>query len=389
MLKIAFYMTTVLEHSGGMEKYLIETAAWLSKYPGIKADVVTMDNITTERIVNLLHFYYFKKFTKASIYQVQLDAIKKQLGNAAYYKCRSFSELSRKLLEYDIIYSKNELLEGYVFKFLVGYQNVPSVIFGCHTPIHYPAPRSLQAKLHNFLYNGSIYKYLSSGVKLFHVINSADEPLVKNLFFGIPVRKIYNPFNFKNFQNNSVHYLMPEKPDKKTLNIAWVGRLTEQKGIDNLIRIIDNINGSDQSLLVNWYIVGDGEDKPKILNLSQKWTNVHYLGRMDNHYLASLYLSTGLFISTSKWEGFPYSVLEAQSMGLPVIAFNINGCNDIIIDGVTGILVNTVDQFTSALKNYIAGKYKFSDIEKYIQKKFDAAVLYKQLVDMFYYAKNL
>jgi len=52
------------------------------------------------------------------------------------------------------------------------------------------------------------------------------------------------------------------------------------------------------------------------------------------------YLSASdVFLSTSSREGLPRNVMEAMATGLPVVAYDIRGCNDLVVDGETGFLV--------------------------------------------------
>lgn len=381
-MKIVFYMATILEHGGGLEKYFIETVKKLSEFPNIGVDVVTMDDNFSYKVVNLLSFYYFKKINRKSLYKESIDTIKQKLGEATYHKCKSLKELKEKLNEYDIIYSKNELLEALIFKFIIKYKNVPPIIFGCHTPVYYPVADSIQSKLHNFLYNGFVYKYLAKGVRKFHVLNSEDASCLGKLFPKRSIIKIYNPFDYNEFIQKAEKYKYNFSLDKSKLNIIWAGKLIEQKGIDDLIKIINMINKSEYKNKIIWNICGDGTEKEKILNL-KKWQNVNYFGHVENNYMASIYKENDLFISTSHWEGFPYNLLEAQSAGLPVLAYNISGCNDIIDNKVNGILVEDINQFKNEIINIIEGKYKFCDINKYIVKKFDQNLIYKQLIDLY------
>jgi glycosyltransferase involved in cell wall biosynthesis len=46
---------------------------------------------------------------------------------------------------------------------------------------------------------------------------------------------------------------------------------------------------------------------------------------------------------TSRWEGMPYALLEAMAWGRPVVATAVNGCPEVVVDGVTGFLVSPGD----------------------------------------------
>ena len=80
-------------------------------------------------------------------------------------------------------------------------------------------------------------------------------------------------------------------------------------------------------------------------------------------------------------EGLPNSLIEAGSFGIPLLATNINGCNEIIDDGITGILVEkksakkleeAIDKLLEDKELYNSIKLKVRDriIEKYEQKYF-------------------
>ena len=382
-MKIAFYTTTILEFGGGFEKYLIETAKNLSEFDDVQIDIITTNDKFTLKINILFSLYFLKKFDKSAYYKESLNVIKQKLERANYYKIDTFKNLQKKLNKYDIIYSKNEIPEAFIFKFLIGYKNLPPIIFGCHTPIYYPTTKSVQSKLHNILYNGFVYKFLASGIKIFHTINSSDEKRLKRLFSKKEIIKICNPFDFNEFIQKAEKYKFDFNFDKTKFNVLWTGRLTEQKGTDDLIEIINKINKTKYKNKIIWNIAGDGEDKQKILDLKEKWDNVNYFGYIENNYVASIYKENDLFISTSKWEGFPYNLLEAQSFGLPVISYNISGCNDIIENNKNGFLVDNLEEFKEKILFFIKGNKLEIDIARFIKSKFNKDKIYKNLINIF------
>ena len=383
-MKIALYTTSILEFGGGLEKYFIETANNLSKFDNCQVDVVTMDDKFTARLAKLLSFYYFKKIIKSYLYKEKLEIIKKNLGKANYFKCKNFKKLKEKLNEYDVIYSKNEILEAFIFKFFIKYKNLPPIIFGVHTPHFYPKTESLPAKIHNLLYNSKIYNFLASGVRAFHVINSSDQKILNKQLRGKYVKKIYNPFNFDQFKKNADKYKLNFVFEEGKFNIIWLGRLAEQKGVQDLIRIIDKLN----PILIDkviWNIVGDGAEKNRIIKLKEKWHNINFFGHIEHKYVPNLLTKNKLFILTSKWEGFPYTLIEAETMNLPVISFDIPGPQDIIKNKVNGFLVKDRQEFKKMIVDFMQGKakLKIKDYSSYISKKFDANLIYNDLLKLF------
>lgn len=125
-----------------------------------------------------------------------------------------------------------------------------------------------------------------------------------------------------------------------------VGRLDAQKGFDKLIRIWKKVN----SVHSDWHldIYGDGKDKQILLNLIEE-LNLHEAISIHapTSDIISSYLSSSLFIMTSRYEGLPMTLLEATSLGLPAICYNFKcGPKDVIIDKQNGFLINENDEKT-------------------------------------------
>lgn len=64
--------------------------------------------------------------------------------------------------------------------------------------------------------------------------------------------------------------------------------------------------------------------------------------------------NSDIFILPSKWEGVPISIIEAMGTGLPIIASNVGGISDMIINGQQGILIDpNTNELTEALLRLI------------------------------------
>lgn len=358
-MKIALYMTTILEYGGGLEKYLIETAANLAQYPNATVDVITMDDHVTHRIVNGLSVFWMKKLDKNLSHKENLVDIRRRLGKAHYYKEPTIKSLHERLQQYDVIYSKNELIEGFVMRFLLHYRTLPPVIFGGHTPIFYPVANSFHSKLHNFLYGSFIYKFLAGGVHKFHALNDADAARYKKLFPRRSVERIYNPFDIAAFRSQAEQAQFElAQADSQTIRILWLGRLSEQKGVQDLPQIIPAVNQAMNTKHVKlvWSIFGDGEERATIERLAKQHSNVHYYGHADQQLVPSIYAQHDIFLSTSKWEGYPYTLIEPQAFGLQLFAYDIPGPHDILQAYHGGHLARNpadmIDLLTRELSHY-------------------------------------
>lgn len=137
-----------------------------------------------------------------------------------------------------------------------------------------------------------------------------------------------------------------DQPDSLKENIILsVGRLIKSKHHDELIRIFAKINPPEWKLI----IVGDDALKQQnrvkleslIINLGME-EKVILAGNCDD--VDKYYLKSKIFAFTSSSEGFPNVIGEAQSAGVPVIAFDcIAGPSDLVQDGVNGYLVPLFD----------------------------------------------
>jgi glycosyltransferase involved in cell wall biosynthesis len=110
-------------------------------------------------------------------------------------------------------------------------------------------------------------------------------------------------------------------------------------------------------------IVGDLDKrepiKTDLLNLVKLNDRIHWVGFRDD---IRPYLElSNILVLPSYREGFPNVVLQAMAMQKPVIATNINGCNEIIDHGKNGWLIPKKD--TKALVNAILNASKFSNKE--------------------------
>lgn len=95
---------------------------------------------------------------------------------------------------------------------------------------------------------------------------------------------------------------------------------------------------------IRWLCIGDGPLLNALKNyVSEKMPDIDakFLGYLSNSNVMSIYKNEHIdvFINTSANEGLPVSIMEAQSFGIPVIATDVGGTSEIVIDGVTGIVL--------------------------------------------------
>jgi glycosyltransferase involved in cell wall biosynthesis len=126
--------------------------------------------------------------------------------------------------------------------------------------------------------------------------------------------------------------------------IGAVGRLWPQKRVKDLIWAADLLKTTRDDTHV--LIVGDGPQRQRLESYreqSQITDRVHFLGERDD--VPRLMPHFDVLWLASEYEGQSNAILEAMVAGVPVIATDIAGNRDLVVDGVTGYLVPVGDRF--------------------------------------------
>jgi len=126
-------------------------------------------------------------------------------------------------------------------------------------------------------------------------------------------------------------------------NIISVGRLSEEKGYDLLIKAWAMISKKYSDWKIHVY--GEGLLKPCLENLvKENDVETSFLFEKPVTDIQKKYLSSAFFVSSSHFEGFGMALIEAMACGLPCVSFNCPcGPADIIKDNEDGFLVNNGD----------------------------------------------
>ncbi len=127
-----------------------------------------------------------------------------------------------------------------------------------------------------------------------------------------------------------------EKVFGERINLLFVGRLSPEKNIGNLIFAIKDISGVDLTL------VGDGESRKDLEDLAQgAKAKIDFVGSVDHEFLPEYFSKADIFVLPSLFEGHPKVLVEAMAAGLAIVGTNVAGINTLIKNGKTGILTGT------------------------------------------------
>ena len=115
----------------------------------------------------------------------------------------------------------------------------------------------------------------------------------------------------------------------------FVGRLSDEKGLETLLAA-DALGALPMPLK----IAGDGPMREQVAAAAKRpGGNIAWLERQSSQQVRALMKSAAVLVVPSVWyEGFPMVIVEALSVGLPVIASRIGGLPEIVEEGVSGLL---------------------------------------------------
>lgn len=127
-----------------------------------------------------------------------------------------------------------------------------------------------------------------------------------------------------------------------TILVGTLSRLHPVKGIDVLIKGAKKV--IDQRTNVKFIIGGDGTEAHTLKELTRELEieeNVHFLGFVNEP--SNLLNSIDINTITSYSESFPYAIMEGGAFKKPIVASNVGGIGDLVIEGETGLLFKAGD----------------------------------------------
>jgi len=196
-------------------------------------------------------------------------------------------------------------------------------------------------------YRKAIYTALerASAKRMTRIITVSEFDRATGIAAGIPEEKmivIHNgidpriAFLPKKEAQEQLFASIPRFLNTSTSLIVSIANHYRTKGLDILIRTMDHV---DAHLIV----IGDGPEREQLRSLAKKHGRgrVHFIGSVDS---ASKYLKAfDLFVLPSRKEGLPYTLLEAQAAGIPIVATTVGGIPELIRDGENGYLAKPND----------------------------------------------
>lgn len=183
------------------------------------------------------------------------------------------------------------------------------------------------------------------------VSNKQAESLKTAVISGNKVNVVHNGIRIKEFCHRTDGNLLKSvlsNNEEKAL-VLTVARLDRLKGHRYLIE------AATMAPEAKFLLAGDGPERLELENLAMEFNmtdRIIFLGHRND--IPALMNACDLFVIPSLLEGLPLSVMEAMAASIPVIATDIDGINEIIIDGENGFLVPPADAVALAEKINLA-----------------------------------
>lgn len=174
------------------------------------------------------------------------------------------------------------------------------------------------------------------------VLTDAAVSIYRNKLKAKQIVRIYNPIDPQIIEQR-VNYC------SSSSRIISVGRLSYQKNIQCAIRVARIVLPKADGW--TWDIYGEGDEAQELQSMIHRFGlegKVNLRGRVGDLY--NRYREYAFLVMTSRYEGFPMTLLEAMGNSLPMVAFDVpTGPREIIIDGENGLLVEQDDEMGMAM----------------------------------------
>ncbi|ACU74533.1 glycosyl transferase group 1 [Catenulispora acidiphila DSM 44928] len=167
------------------------------------------------------------------------------------------------------------------------------------------------------------------------------------------IELIHNGVATEGFQRLSLPPALPLASASAPRLVA-VGRLVRHKRLEHVLHLADDLAETWPGIEI--HIIGRGPDESRIREAASRLHHadrVHIHGHLATQAKNHLLQSAWLHLSASQGEGWGLSVLEAAALGVPTVAYDVDGLRDAIRDGVTGWLVPPGDTLADTVSGVL------------------------------------
>ena len=135
--------------------------------------------------------------------------------------------------------------------------------------------------------------------------------------------------------------------------LGFISQISDEKGIGDLVSIAEKL-APEYTVDVYGYIA-----EKKYINFDWESHNMQYHGEVSSDAVPDILKNLLLLLLTSYREGYPGIIIEALSIGLPVLTTNVGGIPEMIQDGIEGFIISPgdIDAVINKIKSLTPEKY--------------------------------
>tara|TARA_Y200000002_G_C22681003_1_gene664092 strand:+ start:23 stop:1135 length:1113 start_codon:yes stop_codon:yes gene_type:complete len=142
------------------------------------------------------------------------------------------------------------------------------------------------------------------------------------------------------------------KPSKASIDIIFVGRISEEKGLAKVLPTLSKYNK------LTFAIVGQGPDLEKLKSKYQNCLHIKFYGKQSHGNTIALLQQSKFLLFPSIWyECMPMTIIESFSLGKPVIANNFGAMKSMIEHNTNGLLYSSIEELDNILENLSSADY--------------------------------
>ena len=160
---------------------------------------------------------------------------------------------------------------------------------------------------------------------------------------------------------------------------VFLGRLTEVKGIRTLCK-------AAKELPYKLIVIGGGELEEELIKEYNIFSNIEFLGQKDWNSFRPILEKARFMVIPSEWsENNPLTVIEAQSLGTPVLGAHIGGIPELIEEGVSGMTFESgnVKDLKDKIQEMFASTFNYKVIAKQAVERYSSETCYKKLIEYY------
>jgi glycosyltransferase involved in cell wall biosynthesis len=207
-----------------------------------------------------------------------------------------------------------------------------------------------------------------------------------------PIHCIYHGIDLNLFQQSGISH----NPDVKNFKLLSVARITEKKGLSTVYRALALLRDAD--IPFHHTLIGDGDDKEKILSLIQDLGLADHcscLGTQTHEEVLRQFQQSDLFVlgceiaENGDRDGIPNVLVESLAMGVPALSTNVSAIPEILINGETGITVppSEPEVMAAAMHRMLTDQplrqHLIAGGKEFVRENFDNNLWIRQLAQIF------